>query len=96
MVENPPDNAGDTRDTSSIPGKIPRGGNDNSLQYSCLENSMEKETGRLQPLGSQRVKHGCTKLTCTQVRAHVGAHTRMKLCSANSIQELGKLVLANI
>ena len=42
VVENPPDNAGDTRDASSIPGKIPGGGNDNSLQYSYLENSMEK------------------------------------------------------
>ena len=34
--------AGDERDTSSIPGseRSPGGGNDNLLQYSCLDNSM--------------------------------------------------------
>ena len=37
-------NAGDSRDMSSIPGsgKSPAGGHGNSLQYSCLENSMER------------------------------------------------------
>ena len=36
-------NAGDTRDTGSIPGsgRSPRGRHGNSLQYSCLENSMD-------------------------------------------------------
>ena len=40
MVKNPPANAGDLRDTGSIPGsgRSPRGGNGNPLQYSCLEN----------------------------------------------------------
>ena len=40
MVKNPPANAGDIRDTGSIPGlgRSPRGGNGNPLQYSCLEN----------------------------------------------------------
>ena len=32
MVKNPPANAGDARDT----GSIPRSGNGNPLQYSCL------------------------------------------------------------
>ena len=43
MVKNPPANAGDTRDTSSIPrpGRSPGGGHDNLLQYSCLENPMD-------------------------------------------------------
>ena len=38
MVKNPPANAG------SIPGlgRSPRGGNGNSLQYSCLENPMDR------------------------------------------------------
>ena len=38
-------NAGDARDSDSIPrsGRSPRGGNGNPLQYSCLENSMQKE-----------------------------------------------------
>ena len=47
VVKNPPANAGDpgdTRDMGSIPGseRSPRGGNDNPLQYSCLENPMDR------------------------------------------------------
>ena len=44
MVKNPPANAGDARDMGSIfrlerfPGK----GNGNQLQYSCLENPMDR------------------------------------------------------
>ena len=39
VVKNPPPNAGDVRDTSSIPGpgRSPGGGPGNLLQYSCLE-----------------------------------------------------------
>ena len=42
MVKNPPVNAGDA---GSIPGlgRSPGEGNGNSLQYSCLENSMDRE-----------------------------------------------------
>ena len=41
VVKNPPAKAGDM---GSIPGWVrsPGGGNGNSLQYSCLENSMNK------------------------------------------------------
>ena len=31
--------------------------NGNPFQYSCLENPMEEEPGRLQSMGSQRVGH---------------------------------------
>ena len=43
-VKNPPANAGDTKDMGSIPrqGRSPRQGNGNPLQYSCLENSMDR------------------------------------------------------
>ena len=43
MVKNTPTNAGDVRDTGSIPGsgRSPRGGNGNPFQYSCLENPMD-------------------------------------------------------
>ena len=46
MVKNPPANAGDTRDVGSIPGlgRSPREGNGNLLQYSCLENSMNRRS----------------------------------------------------
>ena len=44
MVKNPPANAGDTRDMGSIPGlgRAPGEGNGNPLQYSCLENPMDR------------------------------------------------------
>ena len=46
VAKKPPANAGDSRDTSSIPGlgRSPGGGNDNPLQYSCLENSMDRRS----------------------------------------------------
>ena len=42
VVKNLPANAGDTRDSGSIPGpgRSPGGGNGNLLQYSCLWNPM--------------------------------------------------------
>ena len=45
VVKNLPTNTGDTRDMGSIPGlgRPPGGGNDNPLQYSCLENPMDRE-----------------------------------------------------
>ena len=44
VVKNPPDNAGDLRDTDLIPGlgRSPGEGNGNPLQYSCLENSIDR------------------------------------------------------
>ena len=44
VVKNPPANAGDARDAGSIPGlgRSSRVGNGNSLQYSCLENPMDR------------------------------------------------------
>ena len=44
MVKNLPANAGDPRDVGLIPGsgRSPGMGNDNTLQYSCLENSMDR------------------------------------------------------
>ena len=48
-VKNLPANAGDIRDLSSIPGseRCPGGKND-TLQCSCLENSMGRGAGGLQ------------------------------------------------
>ena len=46
MVKNPPANAQDKREKDSIPGsgRSPGVGNGNPLQYSCLENSMERKS----------------------------------------------------
>jgi len=59
MIRNLPANAGDAGEMGSIPGpgRSPGVGNGNPLQYSCLENSMNREPGRLKPVGSQRVGH---------------------------------------
>ena len=45
VVKNPPANAGDIRGVGSIPGlgRPPGGGHGNPLQYSCLENPMDRE-----------------------------------------------------
>ena len=48
MVKILPANAGDGRDTGSIPGlgRSPGEGRGNPLQYSCLENSMDRGAWR--------------------------------------------------
>ena len=48
MVKNPPANAGDARDAGSVlgSGRSPGAGNGNSLHYSCLKNSMNREAWR--------------------------------------------------
>ena len=57
--KEPTCNAGDVRDVGSIPGseRFPKAGHGNPLQYSCLENPWTEEPGRLQSVGSQRVRH---------------------------------------
>ena len=44
LVKNLPIDAGDARDSASIPGlgRSPGGGHGNPLQYSCLENPMDR------------------------------------------------------
>ena len=44
VIKNPPAKAGDLRDAGSIPGsgRSLGGGHSNPLQYSCLENSMDR------------------------------------------------------
>ena len=43
-VKNRPANAGDIRDSGLVPrlGRSPGGGHGNPLQYSCLENPMDR------------------------------------------------------
>ena len=51
VVKNSSANAGDTRDSGSIPGlgRFPGGGHDNLLQYSCLEAAMERSLKDYRP-----------------------------------------------
>ena len=48
VVKNPPANAGDPGEAVSIPGlgRSPGGGHGNPLQYSCLENPMDRGAWR--------------------------------------------------
>ena len=56
VVKNPLANAGDPRDTGSIPGsgRSPGGGHGNPLEYSCLDNPMDRGAW-------QATVHGVTK-----------------------------------
>ena len=70
MVKNPPANAGDTRGADSIPelGVSLAGGNGTKLQYSCLENSMDRRAWRA-------TVHGVTKesdkIECMHASTHI-------------------------
>ena len=70
-------------DLGSIPGlrRSPGEGNGNPLQYSCLENPMDRGVCRPQSMGSQRVRHNRATNTHTCVYAHacVCTHTFMIL-----------------
>ena len=56
LSRNPSANAGDTGDSGLTPelGRSPRVGNSNPLQYSCLEDSMDRGDW-------QATVHGVTK-----------------------------------
>ena len=60
MVKNPPANARDVRGAGLIPGpgRSPGGEHGNPLQYSCLENPMDRRALWLQSMGSHRVRLG--------------------------------------
>ena len=58
VVKNPAGNAGDTRNAGSMPGlgRSLGGGHSDTLQYSCLENPMDR--GAWQPtVHGVRVRH---------------------------------------
>ena len=59
MIKNLTASAGDTRDPGSIPGlgRSPEEGNDNPLQYLAWKILGTEESGGLQSMGSQRVRH---------------------------------------
>ena len=61
--KKPPANAGDAKDVGLIPrsGRSPRGGHDNPLQYSCLENPMGRGAWR-----ATVSPWGCTELDMTE------------------------------
>ena len=56
VVKNLPAKAGDTRDAGLSPGlrRSPGVGNGNLLQYSCLENSRDREAWQAPVLGAAK------------------------------------------
>ena len=75
VVKIPPANAGGIRDTGLFPGsgRSPGGGHGNPLQYSCLENPMEREAWRATVHG---VAKSPTRLK--QLSTHSGHKTDWK------------------
>ena len=67
VVKNLPANAGDTTDTGSTPGlgRSPGVGNGNLLQYSCLENPMDKGSWRATIHGAAESQTSLTVRTHT-------------------------------
>ena len=63
VVKNLPVSVGDARHSRLVPGsgRSLGAGNGNPLQYSCLEIPWTEEPGRLQSMGSQRVRPNLTK-----------------------------------
>ena len=59
LVKNSPTNAGDSRDSGSIPGlgRSPENGNGNPLQYYCLKNPMDRGARQATVHGLTRVRH---------------------------------------
>ena len=56
-VQNLPANAGDSVSISGL-GRSPGEGNGYTLQYTCLENSMDRGAWQtIQPMGSQGIRH---------------------------------------
>ena len=64
MVKNPPANAEDITDPGSIPGmgRSPGGGHGNPLQYSCLENPMDRGAwwATVHGIATEATEHACT------------------------------------
>ena len=79
VVKIPPSNAGDVRDTSSIPGsgRPPRGGHGNPLQYSCLENPMDRGVWWAIVHGVANSGNNCRNLVGTQY--YLGLSTLLQM-----------------
>ena len=69
MVKNLPANTGDIRDTGSIPGsgRYPGGGLHNPLQYSCLENPMDRGAWQATVHGVAKSRTGLKQISTKEI-----------------------------
>ena len=67
MIKNLPANTGDTRDVGLIPGsgRTLGAGNGNPLQYSCLENHMDRGAWQATVHGAKKSRTGLSDLAHT-------------------------------
>ena len=84
MVKNSPAKAGDLRDVGSFPGlrRSPGRGHGNLLQYSCLENPMDRENWQATVHGVAkswtRLKRQCAKKKKKKKNAHACVKSQME------------------
>ena len=90
MVKNLPANEEDARDVGLIPGlgRFPGGGNGNPLQYSCLENSMDRGAW-------WDTVHGVTK-SWTQLSMHIHIYYVLRLASLRIIEILPRYLFQSL
>ena len=88
MVKNA--NAGDIRDVGSIPGlgRSPGGGHGNPLQYSCLQNFMDRAAW-------QGRKESDTTEVTEQARTHIHLFIHLinsGICGAHALRAMGGIL----
>ena len=66
VIKSPPANAGNVTNAGSIPGlrRSPEEGHDNPVQYSCLENPMDRGVWRATVYGVAKSKTRLRDLVC--------------------------------
>ena len=77
VVKNLPGNAQDARDMGSVPGsgRSPGVGNGNPLQYSCLENFMDRKSWWATVWNWDCKELDTTECARERARAHTHTHT---------------------
>jgi len=80
VAKNLPFNTGDVRYMNSIcrSGRSPGEGHGNPHQYSCLESPWTEEPGRLQSIGSHRVRHYWSDLAHAVIRKRIRSWSQVQ------------------
>ena len=81
VIKNPPANAWDTGDPSSIlgSGRSPGEGNANTFRYSCLENPMDSGTWQATVLGVAKNQIWLSVYTCMHIHTHTSKTINISL-----------------